>query len=118
VGAIFETDQYTFFRRCKENSNGDILNCLENYHTALRNRLLELREEAGLTQEAVSELAGLSYKHYQALEAGRKPDVRLSTLCMIANAYGIEPYELLDPRKPDLSPKFHRSIRNFKRKRI
>jgi transcriptional regulator with XRE-family HTH domain len=63
-------------------------------------RLRELRERHGLTQESFSEASGISYKYYQAIEAGRKPDLRLSTLERIANAYGIEVYELLGPKPP------------------
>ncbi|MBC2603304.1 helix-turn-helix domain-containing protein [Puniceicoccus vermicola] len=90
---------------------------MEDCHKELQNRLRELRHDANLTQEAVSELSGLSYKHYQALEAGRKSDVRLSSLCMIAKAYQVEPWELLYSQKPVLSPAFHRSIRNLKNNR-
>jgi transcriptional regulator with XRE-family HTH domain len=90
---------------------------LQDHHQALIKRLRELREDAALTQETVAELAGISYKHYQSLEAGRKPDVRLTTLCMIADAYGLEPWELLYSQKPVLSPKFQRGTRHLKRKR-
>lgn len=39
----------------------------------------------------------MQYKHYQALEAGRKPDFRISTLEKLAKGLGIEPWELLLP---------------------
>lgn len=60
-------------------------------------RLRELRALTGLTQEKLAEKAGLRYKHYQAVEAGRKPDVRLSTVERVAKAFGIETWELLHP---------------------
>jgi transcriptional regulator with XRE-family HTH domain len=60
----------------------------------------ELRVRHDLTQEAFSEASGISYKYYQAIEAGRKPDLRLSTLERIAAAYGIEVYDLLAPKAP------------------
>ena len=60
-------------------------------------RLRHLRAITGLTQEKLAEKAGLKYKHYQAVEAGRKPDVRLSTVEKLAKALGIEPWELLHP---------------------
>jgi transcriptional regulator with XRE-family HTH domain len=63
-------------------------------------RLLELRNKHNLTQEQFSELSGMSYKYYQALEAGRKREVRLSTLERVARAYGVEVYELLSPKPP------------------
>ena len=69
--------------------------------TRLLSRLKQLRQAHELTQEAFSEIAGLGYKHYQQIEAGRKPDLRLSTLERLAQAYGIEVYELLSPMLPN-----------------
>jgi transcriptional regulator with XRE-family HTH domain len=63
-------------------------------------RLKELRELHGHTQESFAETAGFSYKYYQAIEAGRRRDLRLSTLERLAAAYGLEVYELLSPRLP------------------
>ena len=63
-------------------------------------RLRRLRESCGLTQEALAELANLRYKHYQAVEAGRKPDIKLSTLEKLATALGLEPWQLLHPTLP------------------
>jgi transcriptional regulator with XRE-family HTH domain len=60
------------------------------------NRVRALREALGLSQEAFAEKAGLTYKHYQQVEAGRKRDIRLSTLEKLAKACGLEPQELLD----------------------
>lgn len=59
-------------------------------------RVKQLREALGLSQEAFAEKAGLKYKHYQAIEAGRKIDIRISTLDKLAKACGLEPAELLD----------------------
>ncbi len=58
-------------------------------------RVRELREARGLSQEAFAERAGLKYKHYQAIEAGRKSDMRFSTLQKLARACGMELWELL-----------------------
>ena len=66
----------------------------------LLNRLKQLRKVHGLTQEQFAELTGISYKYYQAVEAGRKPDLRLSTLQRLASAYGIEVWQLLAPTQP------------------
>jgi transcriptional regulator with XRE-family HTH domain len=63
-------------------------------------RLRQLRRIHGLTQEAFAERSGLSYKYYQAVEAGRKRQLRLSTLEKLAQAYGMEVYQLLSPRLP------------------
>ena len=71
----------------------------------MRSRLLEhlidrirnLREQRELTQEAFAEEASISYKYYQAIEAGRKRDLRLSTLERLAKAHGLDVWELLMP---------------------
>ena len=67
---------------------------------SLIQRLRDLREANGLTQEAFAEMAGISYKYYQAVEAGRKRELRLSTLERLARAYGIAVWELLAPPMP------------------
>ena len=64
-------------------------------------RLRQLRENRGFTQEKLAEQAGLEYKHYQAVEAGRKLDFRLSTLVKLAKGLGLEPWELLHPTAPE-----------------
>ena len=63
----------------------------------LLGRLKALRVESGLTQEEFAEKSGISYKYYQAVEAGRKKDLRLSTLDRLAKAHGLEPWQLLLP---------------------
>jgi len=63
-------------------------------------RLRQLRQRHSLTQEAFAEVSEISYKYYQAVEGGRKPDLRLSTLERFARAYGIEVWELLAPNEP------------------
>jgi transcriptional regulator with XRE-family HTH domain len=63
-------------------------------------RLKELRELHDLTQEQFAELSGISYKYYQAIEAGRKRELRISTLERLASVYGIEVYQLLAPDLP------------------
>ena len=62
----------------------------------LLTRVKALREALGLSQEAFAERAGLTYKYYQHVEAGRKRDIRVSTLAKLAKACGLEPSELLD----------------------
>jgi transcriptional regulator with XRE-family HTH domain len=62
----------------------------------LLGRVRELREALGLSQEAFAEKAGLTYKYYQHVEAGRKRDIRISTLQKLAKACGLEPWELLN----------------------
>jgi transcriptional regulator with XRE-family HTH domain len=86
----------------------------------LLERVRELRESRGFSQEAFAERAGLKYKHYQSIEAGRKIDIRLSTLQKLAKACGLELWQLLHPdtafavgeganEKPDYGAKRGRS---------
>src|SRR5258708_2245889 len=63
----------------------------------LLERLRQLRLDRGLTQEAFAEEAQISYKYYQAVEAGRKIDLRLSTLERLARAHDKDVWELLLP---------------------
>lgn len=63
----------------------------------LLKRLRALRIERGLTQEQFAEESGMSYKYYQAVEAGRKRDLRLSTLERLAQAHGMQVWELMQP---------------------
>lgn len=79
-------------------------------------RIRELREVRGLSQEAFAEKAGLNYKYYQQVEAGRKRDIRLSTLQKLAQACELELWELLNfetepiavgedpPEEPEVRP--------------
>lgn len=59
-------------------------------------RVRQLREARALSQEAFAERAGLKYKHYQAWEAGRKIDIRFSTLEKLAKACEVELWQLLN----------------------
>jgi transcriptional regulator with XRE-family HTH domain len=61
-------------------------------------RLKDLRKEHGLTQQQVSELSGLAYKHYQSIEAGRRKQIWLETVERLAQTYGIEVHEFLAPK--------------------
>ncbi len=59
-------------------------------------RIRQLREAKGLTQEAFAEKAGLAYKYYQHVEAGRRRDIRISTLIKMADGLGLKLSELVD----------------------
>jgi transcriptional regulator with XRE-family HTH domain len=59
-------------------------------------RVKALREARGLSQEGFAERAGLQYKHYQAIEAGRKPKIQLPTLEKLAKACDLKLWELLN----------------------
>lgn len=65
-------------------------------------RLRHLRKTSCLTHEKLAEQAQLKYKHYQSIEAGRKTDIRLSTLIKPAKAFHLEPWELLHPTTGEL----------------
>lgn len=67
----------------------------------LRKRLKDLREMAGLTQEEYAELAGIPYKVYQHIEAGRRPNPRLSTLERLAQGFGLTVNELFSVGLPE-----------------
>jgi transcriptional regulator with XRE-family HTH domain len=64
--------------------------------TRLLARVKQLREAHGLTQEAFAEKSGLDYKYYQSVEAGRRRDLRLSTLEKLAKACGLKLWQLLN----------------------
>lgn len=66
----------------------------------LVDRIRALRLQRGLTQEQFAEEAQISYKYYQAIEAGRKIDLRISTLERLAKAHDLDVWELLLPQTP------------------
>lgn len=61
----------------------------------LGQRLFDLRQEAGITQEQVARLSGLCHGSIQGLEAGTQKDPRLSTLIKLCRALGTSLQELL-----------------------
>jgi transcriptional regulator with XRE-family HTH domain len=67
----------------------------------------ELRRQAGLTQEAAAEAAGLTRQFYLAVEAGQRT-LSLDHMFAIADALGADPRDLLaempagqDPRSAE-----------------
>ncbi len=70
------------------------MECLDN----LRANLRRLRLNQGFTQQKIAERAGIEYKYLQNIEAGRWPNLTLSTVQKIADALAVKPWELLcDP---------------------
>ena len=67
-------------------------------------RLIEnlkaLRVRHGITQEEFAAIAGFNYKYYQEIESGRKKQVLLETVDRLAEAYGLEPFELIGEKPP------------------
>jgi transcriptional regulator with XRE-family HTH domain len=66
----------------------------------LGNRLKELREKHGLTQEEFGTISGFSQKHYQQIESGNKKQIWLETVERLAAAYGLEAWQILSPNCP------------------
>jgi DNA-binding XRE family transcriptional regulator len=66
----------------------------------LAKRLRMLREQARLTQEGFAEHAGLSYKVYQSVEAGRRWNLRMSSVLKLAAIHGLTLSELFAARTP------------------
>jgi DNA-binding XRE family transcriptional regulator len=86
---------------------GGVVN-LRNFHRPgvqsaadfLRERLKHLRNAAGLTQEQYAEIAGIPYKVYQHIEAGRRDNPRLSTIEKLAAGFGLTVTELFAKESP------------------
>ena len=56
---------------------------------AIRERLRELRQAAGLTQQALAMKAGLSISAVVQIENGTIPDPRISTVRALARGLGV-----------------------------
>jgi len=59
-------------------------------------QLRRLRQKCGYTQQQLSELADIEYKHIQRLESKRPCDVKISTLKKLAGALNISLSKLMD----------------------
>jgi transcriptional regulator with XRE-family HTH domain len=62
----------------------------------LAKRIRELRKKKGLTQEKLSELSDIDYKHIQLLESKNPPAAKLDTMDKLAKAFNITLPKLLD----------------------
>lgn len=60
----------------------------------LRLNIRKARLWKGLSQEAAAECAGLAAQHYQDIEAGRRPDLMLSTIERISQALEVDIWQL------------------------
>lgn len=70
----------------------------------LRRNIRYRRLAEGWSQEAVATKAGLAAKYYQDVEAGRRPDLKLTTIQRIARALNVQVWEIFKPgcfAKPD-----------------
>ncbi|MBU1037219.1 helix-turn-helix domain-containing protein [Patescibacteria group bacterium] len=62
-----------------------------------KKRLKALREEYGYTQEQLSELSGIDYKHIQKLESLKiHLDIKLTTIEKLAKAFKLSVAEFLE----------------------
>ena len=81
---------------------------------ALADRVKQLREAAGMSQQALAVSAGLSISVITQLEQGQKADPRISTVAALAQALGVTVDELLrEEEKPapsaeDMPPAQHK----------
>jgi len=58
-------------------------------------RMRELRQQNDLTQERLSELSGVDYKHIQLLESKNPPAAKIDTLEKISEAFDLEVWRFL-----------------------
>ena len=64
----------------------------------LAKHLKALRQERDMTQNELSELAGIEYKHIQALESPKNThSPTLRTLEKLSRAFGLKLWEFLKP---------------------
>ena len=69
-------------------------------NTFLAKRLRELRLKTGFTQEGFAEHAGISYKVYQSIEAGRRWNLRMKTVIGMAAIHGLTLPQLFSEKLP------------------
>ncbi len=74
---------------------------MESAFIILRKHLRELRFRYHLTQEEAAHLTGLSHKHYQSIESGRRKQIWLETVERLAKAFGLTVSEILAEKLPD-----------------
>ncbi len=82
---------------CTEPSTCDTMNTMMNKDVALRfsKVLKRRRHEAGLTQDKLAELAGVSVEHIRRLEGKSPCGVRLEAIVKLSKAIKISPSAFL-----------------------
>jgi transcriptional regulator with XRE-family HTH domain len=84
--------------------------------TILCANIRRVRLTRGWSQEATAERAGLGPRHFQDIESGRRPGIRLETIAKIAKVLKVEPWELLKPERfPEPAVQRGKSGRRIKR---
>lgn len=61
----------------------------------LAQRIKQLRNDLGLTQEKLSELSGIDYKYIQRIEGKNPPNIKLETIERLAKTLKTTPSKLL-----------------------
>jgi transcriptional regulator with XRE-family HTH domain len=64
--------------------------------TSVRLRLRELREDEGLSQQALADRAGVRQATISELESGAAQGAKFETLARLAGALGVEPADLFE----------------------
>jgi transcriptional regulator with XRE-family HTH domain len=82
--------------------------------TALGNRLRQLRQAAGLTQQALAFKSGLSITNIIHIERGRIPNPRLFTMKAIALALGCKVDDFFHAEDAPKTPRKRRGKDNDK----
>lgn len=90
---------------------------IERVATDLAERLRQLRERAGLSQRALSLLAGLSPSEVRLLESRDRLDPRARVLVSLARTLGVSADYLLDGRGEPPSPELMASAIHAARER-
>lgn len=60
----------------------------------IKNRLKELREERGMSQEELSELSGISRTTLSKIENNEEANVNTRTIAKLADVFDIRPSEI------------------------
>lgn len=60
----------------------------------VKNRLKELREERGISQEKLSELSGISRTTLSKIENNEEVNVNTRTIAKLAEVFGVKPSEI------------------------
>ena len=81
-----------------------------DFTTQLGQRIKTARENAGLTQSQLAEIAEVSTNHISALERGVY-DTRAELLAKIATALGVDANYLLLGEKSEQNPQLERAFR-------
>ena len=60
----------------------------------MKNRLKELREERGISQEKLAEMSGISRTTLSKIENNEEVNVNTRTIAKLADVFGVKPSEI------------------------